>query len=147
MEVGSRQVVNMLMIQQMIENSTGYYTIEQSSKLYLAFECEVGEKLIFSAAHSNFFKNQNWSIRFWISVRPDGPAINQLPLSSKAYVNPLKLPVNFGVYDLTFFIQPKIQDVIWLAPVAPNQTYYLNVQNLENRNNGFYLIKMSSPIE
>ena len=131
----------------MIENSTGYYAIEQSGKLYLPFECLVGEKVIFTAAHSNFFKNQNWSIRFWVSEKPDGTAINQLPEPVKAYVNPLKLPINFGVFDLTFFLRPQMDNTVWLAPVAPNYKYYLNVQNLENRNNGFYMVKTNSPIE
>jgi hypothetical protein len=135
------------MNQQMIENSTGYYTIEQSGKQYLPFECGVGEKILFTVAHSNFFKNQNWSIRFWISDRIDGEAINQLPQSTQAYVNPLKLPINFGVFDLTFFLRPNTEGTVWLAPVAPNQKYYLNVQNLENRNNGFYLVKTHTSIE
>jgi hypothetical protein len=137
----------MLMTQQITENSTGYYTLEQSGLLYLPFECPTGEQVIFTAAHSNFFKNQNWSVRFWISVKPDGEAINQEPQAIKAFVNPLKLPVHFGVFDLTFFTRPKNSQVAWLAPATPGVTYYLNVKIFENRPNGFYLVKHISPIE
>lgn len=135
------------MSNQLILNNTGYYTLDQSGWVYLPFVCEQGEQVIFTTAHSNFFKNQNWSVRFWISFTPRGEAINQQPQPSKAFVNPLKLPVNFGVYDLTFFLRPPLQNAIWLSPASPGLTYYLNVQNLENRPNGFFFTKTHSPIE
>jgi hypothetical protein len=135
------------MTQQLIENTTGYYSIDASMKYVLPFECVLGEKLVFTAAHSNFFKNQNWSMRFWISKIKDGVSITQEPQANLAYVNPLKLPVNFGVYDVTWYTQPTRDQEVWLAPVAPAITYYLNIQNLENRPNGFYLVWSSIPID
>lgn len=134
-------------MQTLIENDTGYYTIDASTKMVLPFECTIGHKLVFTAAHSNFFKNQNWSIRFWISKEKDGVSLTQEPRANLAYVNPLKLPVHFGVYDVTWHTQPSLNDNLWLLPVAPAINYYLNIQNLENRPNGFYLVFSRTPIE
>ena len=132
---------------QLIIIDTGYYQLPKSSLLYLPFKVPLGEQVLFTCAHSNFFKNQNWSVRLWISDTIQGDSITQLPQANLAYVTPLKLPVLFGVYDVTYRTLPQPSPAVWIAPVAPMITYYLNIQNMENKDNGFYLTSQTTPIE
>lgn len=132
---------------QLITTETGYYQLARSSLMYMPFQVPLGEQILFTCAHSNFFKNQNWSVRLWISETIRGNSITQLPQATLAYVTPLKLPVLFGAYDVTFRSMPKNPTARWTAPVAPNHTYYLNIQNMENKDNGFYLTSQITPIE
>lgn len=132
---------------QLIITETGYYQLARSSLVYLPFQVPLGEQVLFTCAHSNFFKNQNWSVRFWISEVIQGASITQLPDPNLAYVTPLKLPVVFGAYDVTFRSAPTTPVAKWKAPVAPMLTYYLNIQNMENKDNGFYLTSQTTPIE
>lgn len=135
------------MISQLTFNKTGYYQINQSAIVYMPFQVPLGDQVLFTCAHSNFSKNQSWSIRLWISDVIRGDSITQLPQANRSYVNPLKLPVLFGAYDLTFNTIPTNPSAMWIAPVAPNHTYYLNIQNMENKLNGFYLTSQTVPIE
>jgi hypothetical protein len=132
---------------QLIITDTGYYQLARSSLVYLPFQVPFGEQVLFTCAHSNFFKNQNWSVRLWISDVINGPSITQLPQANLAYVSPLKLPVVFGAYDVTFRMPPQARPAVWKAPVAPMLTYYLNIKNMENKDNGFYLTSQTTPIE
>lgn len=125
------------MLQPLVTNESGYYQIPIGIQYYLPVSVGYRSATIVTAAHSNFFKNQNWSMRFWFSKQPNGPSISARPLGQLAFVDPLKIPVKFGLYD---FEQPKpiLEGVQWVWPVVRDTTYYLNIQNRETRANGFF---------
>lgn len=124
--------------QQLVTNPSHYYEIEASSTLWTPFEIPEKHAVIFSAAHTNFYSNQNWSIRLWASTNPSGISVTGSPLSIQRYVSPLKSPQKFGFFDLTNGIY-KDNTILWSYPLAPVVTYYMNIQNVENRKNAFYL--------
>jgi hypothetical protein len=119
-------------------NLSGYYEIPASTTLWREFEIPENSALIFSAAHTNFYANQNWSIRLWASTSPSGISVTGSPLASQRYVSPLKTPQRFGYYDLTHGIYTD-NTLLWAYPLAPLTPYYINIQNVENRVNAFYL--------
>ncbi len=75
----------------------------------------------------------------WISTVPQGVSVTREPVQQRAFVSPLKTPVRFGIYDYPNVIAPDLTDVIWLQPASHELTYYVNIRNLENRSNAFYL--------
>jgi len=119
-------------------NETGYYQIEASESLYHKFSISPGQAIIFSAAHTGFYSNQNWSIRLWASEYPSGISITGSPLASQRVVSPLKTPQRFGFYDVTRGIYED-NTLLWCKPIAPDYLYYINVENVENKRNAFYL--------
>jgi len=126
------------MIPQIVLNNTGYYDIYRSSQLIHPFKLEYGTGIIFRVAHTNYGKNQSWTIRFWVSQTPGGISVSGWPVGQYRFVNPLQTGVSFGFYDSTF-ANPNPPGVDWMWPLGWQNQYYLNVQNLENRDNGFYL--------
>lgn len=127
------------MINRLALNDTGYYTIDHSEILWTQINLEPTSALVISSAHTNFYKNQNWSIRIWISLVPNGESVTREPIQSRSYVSPLKTPVRFGLYDYAYPHVPDIPDLDWLQPASPQLTYYVNVQNRETKPNAFYL--------
>ena len=126
------------MLQELELNSTGYYQIATGVQYWVPVSVSYRSAAIVTAAHTNFFKNQNWSMRFWFSREPNGITISGRPRPQWAYVDPLKLPVKFGIYDFENVPQA-MDDTVWLWPVVRDTVYYLNVQNRETRANGFFL--------
>ena len=126
------------MLQELELNSTGYYQIATGVQYWVPVSVSYRSAAIVTAAHTNFFKNQNWSMRFWFSREPNGITISGRPRPQWAYVDPLKLPVKFGIYDFES-VPPAMDDTVWLWPVVRDTVYYLNVQNRETRANGFFL--------
>ena len=126
------------MLQQLELNDTGYYQIAIGMQYWVPVSVGYRNALIATAAHSNFFKNQNWSMRFWFSKEPNGISISGRPRPQWAYVDPLKLPSRFGIYDFEQ-VPPRFDDVLWLWPVVRDTVYYLNIQNRETKANGFFL--------
>jgi hypothetical protein len=124
--------------EQLILNSSGYYEIPASLTLWHPFQVPERCALVFSTAHTNFYSNQNWSIRVWASERQSGISLTGSPLSSQRYVSPLKMPQKFGFYDVTYKVYAD-NTLLWSYGLAPLNTYYLNIQNVENRKNAFYL--------
>ncbi len=127
------------MIKPLVLNDTGYYTIDTSEILYTQIVLEPTSALIIHTAHTNFYKNQNWSIRVWVSNVPNGVSVTREPVQSRSYVSPLKTPIRFGLYDYAYPHVPELADVIWFQPASPELTYYVNIQNRETRPNAFYL--------
>jgi hypothetical protein len=66
----------------------------------------------------------------------NGAAVHDYPAHLR-YISPLKIPVAFALYD-TAAQQPTLQ-VAWSWPIHTNDTYYLNIRNMENAPNRFYL--------
>lgn len=116
-----------------------YYQIAGSQTLWHKLQFEPGTVTQISTAHTNFMKNQNWSLRLWISNQPLGVSVTREPFPQRTFVNPLKVPVRFGIYDLAYGAAPDVSDMIWLHPATPELTYYVNIRNLENKPNAFYL--------
>lgn len=131
--------LNICAMNTLILDPNHYYQIEGSQILIHAFQIPVKGRVVFSAAHTNFFKNQNWSIRMWISEVPRGESFTYEPNPVLSYVAPLKNPVKFGLFDIELGKVDADTDVIWLKPGASSVTYYLNIQNMEVRPNAFYL--------
>lgn len=119
-------------------NNSGYYQIERGSQQLWGFELAAGQQCVFTVAHSNFFKNQNWSVKFWVSYVPGDISVSGVINSNQRCVQPLKLPVKFSVFD-NQFAAPRGQDHVFSAPVAASTPLWLNVQNLENAPNGYFL--------
>lgn len=126
------------MLQKLELNSSGYYQIPTGVQFWLPVGVSYRSATIATVAHSNFFKNQNWSMRFWFSSSINGISVSARPRPQLGYVDPLKLPVKFGLYDIDQ-AAPTFDDVQWVWPVLTDTQYYLNIQNKETRPNGFFL--------
>jgi hypothetical protein len=129
----------MLMDQPLVFQPEGYYQIEGSQTLWYKLKFEPGTVIQISAAHTSFFQNQNYSLRFWISNVPLGVSVTSEPYPAQSSVQPLKTPVRFGLYDLAYGAAPKVPEMIWIQPGTPELTYYVNIRNLENKQNSFYM--------
>lgn len=117
----------------------GYYQIEGSQTLWLKLPFEPGTVTQISTAHTGFFKNQNWSLRLWISNTPLGVSVTREPFPQRSFVNPLKQAIRFGLYDIAYGAAPETPGMIWCHPGTPELDYYVNIRNLENKPNSFFL--------
>ena len=131
--------LNTCMDQTLVPREDGYYTIDGSQTLWMKLTLERQTALVISAAHTTFYKNQTWSIRMWISNVPLGVSVTREPVVSRSFVNPLKNPIRFGLYDHTYHNTPQVPDVIWLQPGSVDVIYYVNIRNMENKSNAFFL--------
>lgn len=138
-EHGAPCGVNTNMDQALVVEPESYYQILGGQTVWLKLPLTEYSATVLRAAHTSFYKNQNWSIRIWISHVPLGASITQEPYPSNAFVNPLKTPVSFGIFDLNYPVKPQVPDLIWLHPASPENTHYVNIRNLENKPNAFYL--------
>ena len=129
----------------LVLNDTGYYTIYRSDTNVYQFSVNPGTWLKGSIAHTSFKKNQMWSIRFWISQSQIGPSISGLPDASSRYLSPLKIGQYFAVYDANY-PKPFSPDLSWIAPVGANVNYWMNIRNMENKDNSFYLKYETLPL-
>lgn len=123
---------------QLTLSATGYYEIEASETLWHPFQISPKGFVTFTSAHTKFYNNQNWTIRLWVSEKPSGISLTGTPLSIQRFVSPLKLPQKFGFYDVTNGVL-KDNTLLFAYGLAPDTTYYINIDNVENRKNGFYL--------
>lgn len=89
-------------------------------------------------SHNNLIGNQNLTIRAWMSIDPNGPSIIP-PLS----VIPSTVHVTTIGTSWTFYktiVDPSMveqSDIVY--PIGPASIHYFNIQNCENRDNGYYL--------
>ena len=118
-------------------NDTGYYTIAQSGFQVLPLTLQAGQTLRFTVSHSYFTRNQSWSMRFWLSVTPQGDSLSDVLNPNWAWVSPLSKGQSFVLQDVTLPTTPD-DSVVWSVS-APTGAYTLNIQNMENKLNGFYL--------
>ena len=124
---------------QLLEISdTGYYKINQSSHLYWPFEITRGSAWQFSVSHTSFYNNQSFSVRFWVSKTPGGASVSGWPLGAWRFVSATKAASRFVIYD-SLQTGWRFEDLLYSWPVVRDQEYYLNIQNVENKNNSFYL--------
>ena len=119
-------------------SNTGYYQIDQSATLVTPWTASPHQWVRITASHTGFTANQSWSIRLWSSQTPLGESITGNPLTNERWVTPTKMARNFGYYSVGA-TPPTGVELIWAAPVAPDQQYWLNIRNMENKKNSFYL--------
>jgi hypothetical protein len=127
------------MDQALVVQPEHYYQIEGSQTLWYKLPFEPQTVMQISAAHTSFFKNQNWSLRFWISNQPLGVSVTREPHPQNTFVNPLKNPVRFGIYDIALGSAPVIPEMVWCHVASTELDYYVNIRNLENKQNSFYM--------
>lgn len=120
-------------------NDTGYYKITAGGSLVYPITLDTNTWIKVNVAHTNFNKNQTWSMRFWISPTPVGESISGIPRSNLRWISPLRNAQYFGVYDITSPTVPTDSSLAWLVGISPETTYWINARNMENRDNGFYL--------
>jgi len=119
-------------------SNTGYYQIDQSATLVTPWTANPHQWVRITASHTGFTANQSWSIRLWSSETPMGESISGNPLPNQRWVSPTKMARAFGYYPVTGSA-PALGELLWLCPVAPDQQCWLNIRNMENKKNSFYL--------
>lgn len=127
------------MIPELQLNTSGYYQIAQSAQMCWPFEITRGTAYKFTHAHTQWAQNQSFSIRFWVSKTPGGISVHGWPQGSWRTVTAQRSAQSFVIYD---GLQSNWQftDVTFAWSVVRDNTYYLNVQNLENKSNAYYLM-------
>jgi hypothetical protein len=132
-----------MITQQLMANREGHYRIPTGTLLYVPFQIPHMGDVVFSAAHSGFLTNQNWSILMWISKLPNGISVTAEPIQAHAQVIPSKAVVRFGAFDYRLgsntFVNPPSEPVSWSWPGSSQVEYYLNIQNRETKPNSFFL--------
>ena len=128
---------------QLTINPTSYYEIEQGASLFLPWRIQANQWIMFTSAHTGFGKNQSLTIRLWCSKAPEGDSITGIPDSNQRWVSPMKFAQNFGFYDIMSLtlptLNPKEPPPAWMKPVPTDFPFYLNIRNMENRRNSFFL--------
>lgn len=129
--------------QQLELNNTGYYQIESSTVLVYPVVLSESVWLKLSTAHTNFTKNQTWSIRVWISTTPDGQSISGAG-SATRWISPSKNAQTVGLYDIMNpptqpFVNKNQPQLSMTLGIATNTVYWINIKNMENKQNAFYL--------
>ena len=124
-------------------NDTGYYQIVQSGFQVLPLTLHVGETLKFTVSHSYFTRNQSWSMRFWLSETPQGDSLSDALNPNWAWVAPLSKGQSFVLLDAAL-AYPQDASLLWSVSATPGP-YSLNIHNMENKLNGFYLKVESNP--
>lgn len=134
-------------IQQLEINSTGHYQILGGATVCMSFDISPGDYALITAAHTNFYKNQTWSMRFWVSEKPNGIAVGSVPVNIRSWISPLKMAQTIVYYDFQHAPPTGIDPPpVWTTPVVPYRTYYVNAKNMETRPNAFYLTVATAPI-
>jgi hypothetical protein len=131
--------LNMVMDQELTTLTKEHHILQGGQTQWVKLKLETQSVLLVTAAHVSFYRNQNWSIRMWFSLTPRGQSVTREPVVSRAFVSPLKTPVRFGLYDHVVSQVPDLPHVIWLQPASAEITYYLNILNMENKPNEFFL--------
>lgn len=120
------------------ESPTGYYIIPQSTCFYTPIQIPANSWVKITLAHTNFDRNQTLTIRGWASATPQGISLTSIPDAFEGWIAPAKVGLSVGFYDV---LSPgKIDNtLLWSRGLKPNVTYYWNIRNMENRQNGFYM--------
>ncbi len=114
------------------------YAIPRSQTQCWPVKLNEFQQVLISAVHNGLTKNQQKTLRGWLSKDPNGP--NVLPA---AYG--VSLDIHLGLIGNTwcFHIVDLEQQNKLTADVSyiidPAQQYYFNIQNLENKDNSYYL--------
>jgi hypothetical protein len=130
--------LNIHMIALLELNPTGNYKIDQSAQLVWPFEITRGSAWKFTVAHTSWASNQSSAVRFWVSVQPGGSSVSQWPQGTWQSVIAGRKGQSWIIYD-SGQKNWQFEQVVFAWPVVRDRTYWLNVQNRENKLNGFSL--------
>ena len=126
------QVVNHL-------NETHQYTINASSTLCFPFQLVTRwQQVVIDLALTTPFENVFvLGVRSWPSKEAAAQSITASPRQTEAYINlpPSGIKWNFHRQDLDTTC---IHDADISAPIFADTMYWMNVQNLQNRENYFF---------
>jgi hypothetical protein len=126
------------MIPQLELNPSGYYKIQASGTLMHTFDVGRAAAWEFKVSHSTWANNQSHTMRFWVSESPGGSSVHGWPQGVWRFVTASRQAQKFIIYD-SLQSGWKFDDVVFAWPVMRDRTYYLMIQNVENKVNGFGL--------
>lgn len=119
-------------------NLTGYYQIDKSEIMYWQFDITQAVAYKFVISHSSWAQNQSHTMKFWVSDMPGGMSVHGWPQGVYRTFTATKQAQKFVMYD-SLQTNWQFDDVILAWPVMRDKTYYLMIQNRENKVNGFGL--------
>lgn len=114
------------------------YSIPRSQTQCWPVKLNDFQQVLISAVHNNYTKNQQKTVRAWLSVDPNGS--NILPAAYGA-----RLDIHLGLIGNSWCFHIVDLDKSQVLPadvtyvIDPNKQYYFNLQNLENKDNSYYL--------
>lgn len=126
------------MIPELELNTSGYYKIDASGMLMHTFDVSRAAAWEFKVSHNTWANNQSHTMRFWVSEAPGGASVHGWPQGVWRTVTAQRSAQKFIVYD-SLQSGWQFTDVIFAWPVMRDRTYYLMIQNRENKVNGFGL--------
>jgi len=118
-----------------------HYKIYRGHTLCFPFTLDTYDQVLAAAQHTLYYNAQQGTIQMWASVEPNGLSISGTN-SSQSYARLWAAGYTWNFYDLA---QPQLGNISYTPPIDLAQgisrgvVYFLNVQNLENRDNNFYL--------
>jgi hypothetical protein len=116
-----------------------YYEILASRVNCFGFTLENEHSIKIVGQHVTFYENQQNTIRVWPSIEPNGGNLNSIPYSNMQSIKIGGQGFIWNFYDISHPEYQLAGDVNLNVPISPNTPYYMNVQNLENKTNHFYL--------
>jgi hypothetical protein len=114
------------------------YAIPRSQTQCWAVKLGDWQQVQIAAVHNGFIGNQPWTIRAWLSADPNGSNILPVALGARRAVNLSGIGNKwcFYAYRLDTAL---LQEADINFNIDPNHIYYFNLQNLENKDNAYYL--------
>ena len=96
------------------------------------------QQVLITAVHNGMISNQNNTIRAWLSVDPNGSNVMPPQFGTKLNVHLTTIGHSWCFYELGLPIENiATADVSYI--INPTVIYYFNIQNLENKQNPYYL--------
>ena len=118
--------------------SNDYYMVPRSQVVCFAWQLGTNNTVRVIGQHVSFYDNQQNTVRVWASGEPNGRSITMDPNSGLESIR-----LNGDGYVWNFYSpahpENQTQDANLNQWVDPSQTYFMCVQNLENKDNHFYL--------
>lgn len=126
-------------------SSDNSYALARSQIAVFPFELNLYEALRVDASHSTQFRNQAGTIRAWASNQPNGSSISGQSNQNLARVNLIGEGFSWLLYNIDDNPNqwPKAYITQW---IYPKTTYFMCFQNLENKDNSFYVKFTRLPI-
>jgi hypothetical protein len=115
-----------------------YYTVPRSQTICWPWTLGSARSVKIAAQHVSFYNNQQNTVRMWCSLEPNGRSITIAPYAG---LESIRLNGDGYVWNFYDVAHPenRIDDVNLNQWIDPAQTYFINAQNLENRDNHAYL--------
>lgn len=119
-------------------SSDNLYRIARSQTAVFPFKLGSWTGVKISATHTNNYANQSGTISAWASDEINGRSITQNVIPNYSRINV------FGTGFTWFFHIPGIENTAYPQPavsqaIDPDKWYFMCFQNLENKDNGFYV--------